>query len=410
MSVVVIVGAGIAGLTCAQELHARNIACTILEASDAVGGRARTDVVEGFLLDRGFQVLLTAYPEAQRLLDYNALKLNAFAPGALIWHAGKLHPAMDPWKRPQAAVATMLSPIGSLSDKMKVAALRRQVTRRPSEEVLSAPEKTTLEYLQDFGFSELMIERFFRPFLAGVFLEPELTTSSRMFEFVFRMFSLGAAALPAKGMGAIAEQLASGLLPHTIRLGASVAKINNNSVQLSTGELLPAKAVIVATDQRGASTLLPEIMGGPNRRTSCFYFAATVPPIKEPLLMLNGENAGPINNLTVPSLIARTYAPMNSHLISVSVVGDAASHGDLERDVRVQLRSWFGSTTDRWRLLRRYDIEYALPEVPAGVPAHRTRSVRKGVFVCGDHCENASINGAMSSGSAVAEQVSKYLA
>jgi phytoene dehydrogenase-like protein len=410
MAEVVILGAGIAGLSCARELHSQGISCLLLEAGDGVGGRARTDAVEGFLLDRGFQVLLTAYPEAQRMLDYSALRLGRFWPGALIWHGGKMHRFVDPWRRPLSVLDTMRAPVGSLADKMKVAALRRQVTLRLLDDVFSAPEKTSLQYLRDFGFSGEIIERFFRPFLGGIFLDPDLNTSSRMLEFVFRMFSTGDAALPAGGMGAIAEQLAAGLPEASLRLHARAVKITSGAVELASGEVVKAKAIVVATDERSASYLLPEMKTGENRRTTCFYYAVKRLPVNQPLLVLNGEGRGPINNLSVPSLVARSYAPANSHLVSVSVVGEAACQPNLERAVHNQLRAWFGEDVMNWRLLKTYDIGYALPVTPRGVTAHRTRMLRAGVFICGDHCENASINGAMLSGRSAAASVVASLA
>jgi len=410
MAEVVILGAGIAGLSCARELHSQGISCLLLEAGDGVGGRARTDAVEGFLLDRGFQVLLTAYPEAQRMLDYSALRLGRFWPGALIWHGGKMCRFVDPWRRPLSVLDTMRAPVGSLADKMKVAALRRQVTLRLLDDVFSAPEKTSLQYLRDFGFSGEIIERFFRPFLGGIFLDPDLNTSSRMLEFVFRMFSTGDAALPAGGMGAIAEQLAAGLPEASLRLHARAVKITSGAVELASGEVVKAKAIVVATDERSASYLLPEMKTGENRRTTCFYYAVKRLPVNQPLLVLNGEGRGPINNLSVPSLVARSYAPANSHLVSVSVVGEAACQPNLERAVHNQLRAWFGEDVMNWRLLKTYDIGYALPVTPRGVTAHRTRMLRAGVFICGDHCENASINGAMLSGRSAAASVVASLA
>ena len=205
----IVVGAGLAGLACANELNQRGVSVRVLEASDAPGGRARTDVVDGFLLDRGFQVLLTAYPEAQRMFDYDALALGRFQPGAIVWADERFHHVADPWRVPSHALATALASVGTLSDKLKVAQLRRDVTRPSLEAILAAPESTTRDFLHHHGFSRQITERFFQPFLSGIFLEDKLVTSSRMFEFVFRMFSQGEAALPARGMEGLAKQLVS---------------------------------------------------------------------------------------------------------------------------------------------------------------------------------------------------------
>ena len=208
---VYVVGAGLAGLRCARRLHEKGVAATVLEASDGVGGRVRTDRVDEFLLDRGFQVLLTAYPEARDALDYRELELHPFYPGAMVQTGGKLVTVADPFRRRWDGLRTALAPVGSLSDKLKVTKLRRRVTSGSLEELFARPETTTREALAADGFSETIVDRFFRPLFGGVLLDRELGTSSRMFEFVYRMFSLGDAALPTRGMGAIPEQLAGGL-------------------------------------------------------------------------------------------------------------------------------------------------------------------------------------------------------
>ncbi|HEY4934523.1 MAG TPA: NAD(P)/FAD-dependent oxidoreductase [Terriglobales bacterium] len=405
---VLIIGAGLAGLAYACELEKNGLSCQVLDASDGVGGRARTDLQDGFLLDRGFQVLLTAYPEAQGLLDYPALQLRAFAPGALVRFDGRFHSLADPWRRPAAALRSLTSPVGSLRDKIKIAQLRYRVTRLPLDKLFESPETSTIAFLQQYGFSARMIERFFRPFFSGIFLERELQTSSHMFEFVFRMFSQGDAALPAGGMVSISQQLQTRLPAGCVRLRQKVVKVAAGGITLDSGETLTARAVVVATDQRSAAQLLPEIRPLASRGTACLYFAAEKPPISEPILVLNGEGRGPVNNLCVPSMVAPSYAPKGAHLVSASVVGEAGKDPDrLLPAVRDQLAEWFGSDVQRWRFLRSYWIPDALPEqTPAsGGAGHKQVRLRTGVYVCGDHCDTASINGALLSGRQAAEAV-----
>lgn len=218
---VLIVGAGLSGLCCARQLRQQGVRCLVLEASSGVGGRIRTDIVDGFRLDRGFQVFLTSYPEAKAILDYQALDLKPFLPGALIRYDGRFHEMTDPWRRPSSAIRSLFSPIGSITDKFRIARFRSRLLRGSIYDRFRDPETTSLQALQDAGFSPSIIERFFRPFLGGIFLDSELRTSSRMLNFVFRMFSLGKACLPAEGMEAIPRQLAAALSPDSIRLGGA---------------------------------------------------------------------------------------------------------------------------------------------------------------------------------------------
>ncbi|CAN0068323.1 unnamed protein product, partial [Phaeothamnion confervicola] len=255
---VVIVGAGLAGLSAAGHLQRAGLDVRVLEASDGVGGRVRTDVVDGHVLDRGFQVLLTAYPEATRQLDLAALDLHAFEPGALVWHRGRGHVVSDPFRRPATALSAATAPIGTPLDKLRLARMRHHLrTVRPSQ-LLSGPDTSTIAALRDRGFSPTMIDRFLRPLFAGIQLDPELQTSSRMFDVIFRMLADGDAAVPTGGMGRIPQQLADGLLPGTVELGVRVRAAHRGepSVTLDDGTRIDVDHVIVATDGPAASALL----------------------------------------------------------------------------------------------------------------------------------------------------------
>jgi phytoene dehydrogenase-like protein len=407
---VYVVGAGLAGLRCARRLHDRGVEVTVLEAGDGVGGRVRTDRVEDFLLDRGFQVLLTAYPEAADALDYGRLELCPFYPGALVRTGGRFVTVADPFRRPWDGLRTVLAPVGGLGDKLKVAGLRRQVVDGSLEELFARPETTTREALAARGLSDTIVDRFFRPLFGGVLLDRELGTSSRMFEFVYRMFALGDVALPARGMGAIPEQLAGGLPPDRVRLGRRVTAVGDGGVTLADGERLPARAVVVATDGPTASELLGGEPAAPGSvAASCLYFAADRAPVDEPVIVLDGDGQGPVNNLCVPSAVAPTYAPPGAALISAAVVErPGLPRGqDLEAAVLGQLADWFGSGVVAWRHLKTYHIPHAQPAQPPGTldPPERPVRLRPGLYVCGDHRDNASINGALASGRRTAEVV-----
>ncbi len=408
---VVIVGAGLAGLCCARELHQQGVGFVLLESSEGVGGRIRTDLVEGFRLDRGFQVFLTSYPEAKRILDFELLQLKPFLPGALVRYDGRFHELTDPWRRPFAAVRSVLSPIGSLGDKLRVASLRRQSLRGSIEDRFHDPEVTTLQRLQQSGFSPSMIDRFFKPFLGGIFLDSELQTSSWMLHFVFRMFSTGEACLPAEGMEAIPKQLASTLPPECIRLGLKVAQVQSGKVTLASGEEVRAKAVVVATEGPAAAELLGETIPSSGQGVTCLYFSAPRSPIDKPILALNGDGRGPINNLCVPTIAAPSYGPSDRSLVSVTSLGIMNDHDQLQVEVVKQLVEWFGSSVRDWKHLRTYSIPYALPaQIPPALSTpERLVRWQSGLYVCGDHRDNASIQGAMVSGRRAAEAVMQDL-
>lgn len=401
---VIIVGAGLAGLSCARVLARAGLRAEILEASDAVGGRVRTDVVEGFRLDRGFQVLLTAYPEARAVLDYGALRLHAFAPGVLVRYHGRFYHLGDPWRDRAAILPALLSPVARWGDLLRVHRLRRRLLGKTEEEIFTAPETTVAARLRELGFSRRITEYFFRPWIGGAMLDTSLNGSSRMFEFLFRMFALGDAAVPAAGMGAIPEQLASALPPGSIRFGARVEEVEQGAVRLEGGERITARAVVVAADADAAARLLK--LEAPNWRSVwCFYFAAREAPYDEPLLAVSGGGRGPITNLAVMSNVAPDYAPPGEHLIAATVIGwnmrDAAN---LLSAVRAQLKRWFGLVAEEWRPLRHYHIERALPAVQ---PVERTRPVRLAprLFACGDWRATPSIQGALESGRLAGEAV-----
>jgi phytoene dehydrogenase-like protein len=404
---VLIVGAGLAALRCARELHTKGISFQLIEASDGIGGRVRTDSVDGFLLDRGFQVLLTAYPEAKQALDYQRLELKMFLPGALSWYAGRLNRLIDPWRMPGTWKEALQSEFATLTDKLRIARLRGRLRRNSIEDIFRRPEHSTKEALASEGFSSELIHRFFRPLLGGILLDSELKSSSRMFEFVLKMLSEGDTALPARGMGTIPSQLAEPFPADTVRLNTGVEALHGNELTLAGGETLRARAIVIAADGPAAAHLIGEVEPA-SRSVSCFYYAADEPPVAEPLLILNGDGAGPVNNFAVVSRVAPTYAPPGKHLVSLAVLGThQLTDLQLGGFIIAQMKNWFGKVAASWQFLRSYRIQHAQPQQYPGAlePPQRPVRIRPGVYVCGDHRDNASINGALASGRRAAEAV-----
>jgi phytoene dehydrogenase-like protein len=405
---VLIVGGGLAGLACALDLHGAGAKPLVLEASDGVGGRVRTDLVDGFRLDRGFQVILESYPECRRVLDYEALELTPFYPGAQIWTGRGFARFADPLRHPGDAMAALTAPVGSFSDKFRVARFRKEVMKGAPESLLYGKDRTTLEDLRAQGFGPGIIDGFFRPFFGGVLLNSRLTDSSRIFRYIFRMFSEGNASVPGKGMGEIPLQLAGRLPEGAVRLGARVVEVAPGKVTLESGEELLGEAVVVAVEGPEAARLLPGITDPGSKSTVCLYFDAPEPPVRGPILVLDGEGKGPVNHLAVVSQVSPDYAPPGRSLISASCLGlPPDEDGELMRAILGQMERWFGARVSEWRHLRTYRISHAQPVQDPGVldPPERSVVLEPGLFVCGDHRETASLQGALHSGRRAAEAV-----
>ncbi|MFM7535978.1 MAG: NAD(P)/FAD-dependent oxidoreductase [Acidimicrobiales bacterium] len=405
---VVVVGAGLAGLSCARALHAAGRDVVVLEASDGVGGRVRTDVVDGFRLDRGFQVLLTGYPELARQLDVDALRLQRFDPGARIHLGGtKACTLGDPLRRPASLPATALAPVGSPLDKLRILRLRHRLASSDPRELLRGPDVTTLSALRSAGFSHRMIERFFRPLFAGIQLDPALATSRRMFDVIFRTLADGDSAVPADGMAAIPAQLAAGLPGDRVHLGVRVGAVEPGSVTMIDAWRVHARAVVVATDGPQAAKLLG-LAPVASRAVTGLWFAAPRPPERGKAIHLDGTGVGPALNVAVMSEVAPGYAPAGQALVVAAVPG--AAGGDLEPAVRAQLRGWWGAQVDAWRLLRTYAIPHAQPDQSPPFHPRERVSLGEGLFVCGDHRDTASIQGALFSGRRCGDAVTRWFA
>jgi phytoene dehydrogenase-like protein len=405
---VIIIGAGLAGLSCAGRLQQDKVPFIILEADQRIGGRLKTDRLDGFLLDHGFQVLQTAYPEARRALDFRLLELKRFAPGAIIRVRDEFHRIADPRRRPREFWQTLRAPIGTIGDKMRIAKLMRRLVRTDVPDLFQLPDLPAIDFLKNEGFSDKIIRRFFQPFFGGVCLDPDITASSRVFSYVFRLFAEGDVALPSQGMKAIPEQLAEPLPPGSIRLNADVESITDDGVMLASGIEIQGDAVVIAAEGPEVSRLLGKPSSGFSRGEWCIYFGTDHPPLDEPYLILNGGRQGWVNSLTVPSTVAPSYAPAGRSLISVVVIGhQTEAPGTVEEVVRRELSAWFGASVETWQHIETYQIPHALPDQrppmpdPTAGPVHRYSNV----YVCGEYDSVPGIQWALLSGRRTAEKI-----
>jgi phytoene dehydrogenase-like protein len=407
---VIIIGAGISGLTAAIYLHRQGKKVQLLEATDRAGGRIKTDHHNGFLLDRGFQVLLTAYPECKELLDYNKLNLKRFLPGATVLYDGGQFEIADPLRRPSATFATAFAPVGTIKDKINTLFLKTRLLKSSIPDIFKQKEQTTLQQLSDYGFSPKMIARFYAPFFSGIFLENDLSTSSRMFNFVMKMFSEGDAAVPALGMEEIPKQLVTQLPENTIRYNTKVTAIKGNTITTNNG-IFTAPTIIIATEATGfASGYIPP-QNTRSHQVTNVYFEANEAPTHKAVVILNASgNKKWANNLTVMTAVSPHYAPKGKVLLSVSYNGIPDIDDEtLAENMKQESKQWYGKQTDSWKMLKAYRIAYALPDLPTvtNEASDNEMQLAENLFICGDHLLNGSINAAMKSGRLVAALINK---
>ena len=414
MTDVIIIGGGLAGLTAANYLHKKDISFQLLESTDRVGGRVKTDELNGYRMDRGFQVLLTAYPEAKRLLDYGKLNLKTFSPGAaLLMPNGKIERIGDPMRDISALLPTISSSAGSMGDKLGILKLRGQLESMSIENIFAQSEKTTLDALRsEYTFSKKIIERFFRPFFSGIFLENDLTTSRRMFDFVFKMFGEGHAAVPDNGMEEIPKQLAGNLPSENIRVDHKVAKVDGQNIFLENGEKISAKNILIATE---ANKLVKNFFKKINKKyvsTLHIHFISETPAIAKPLIGLNTAKNKLVNNICTINIVAPGYAKNGKNLISISVVGKPKlKDKEIISEIKKESKKWFGNEVEQWEHLNSHLVEYALPaqnQVSHTIDDEEIK-LSENIFLCGDHLLNGSIDAAMKSGRRAAEVLIKNL-
>ncbi|WP_436761506.1 NAD(P)/FAD-dependent oxidoreductase [Streptosporangium sp. V21-05] len=399
---VVIVGAGLAGLACALRLRSAGAEVRVVEAADEVGGRVRTDVVDGFRLDHGFQVFNTAYPEAARVLDVAALDLRPIPSGLISFERGRRERIMLPWRHPGQALGGLLADVGSPADKAALAALSARDALLPVSRLRGGRERTTREELRHRGISPRMVEKLIRPFLSGVVLERELETSSRFFHLVWRSFVRGTVGVPALGMGEIPRQLAARLPPGALALGTPVAAVTAEGVETAGGVTIPARAVVVATDPATAATVCPGLEIPAMRSVTTFYHAASRSPMDgDPTQIVDAE--GHVTDTLVISDAAPGYAPPGRALVSTSVLGVLS--GTDEPRVRARLSQIYGTDTSGWEHLATYAVGEALPAMVPPFPLRRAVRLAPGRYVCGDHRDTGSQQGALVSGRRAADAV-----
>lgn len=404
---VIVIGAGLAGLTAARTLKRNGIDMRVLEANSEVGGRVRTRQVEGFTIDRGFQVLFTAYPAVKRQLDLASLDLITIPPAAVIRKGSFKERVGDPLRDPRSLFSTLTARSFTIVDQLLILRLASLLKGQEPHELLKGPDEMALDFLKTFGFSQLAIERFFMPFFGGIFLKRDLSTSARLFRYYFRMLMDGETTLPRSGMGKISEQLAAELDVHT---NAKVKRLEptNKGVKVYTADgVLEATQVIVATSPPEIKRLIGADVPTEGVSSTYLYYASNARLDDDPRLLLNADE-GFINNAHWSSNVNPSLAPAGQHLLSVTVLGSYPDQDFLDVNVREELGSWYSpKAAAELRLLEVEPIPFAQFAQPPGIAEYlaSNTSPLAGVYLASEVTSTSSIQGAMESGEKAAALV-----
>jgi phytoene dehydrogenase-like protein len=418
---VLIIGGGVAGLCAAIVCERSGVSWRLLEASDRIGGRVSSRIVDGCTIDHGFAVLLSSYTEIARFIDWDALEVRALRASARVWNGERFRSIAHPLAHPAGGVAGLFSGLLSMRD---IAALLPLALGAAWGVHIPDPTAcrgmSTEQLLLKRGVSRELMDSFFRPFFGGVFLDPTLGYDAAPFKWRLSMFARGRATLPRRGMGAVSEQLRQAL-PHESRchllVKCAAQSIGSDpaaagwSVVDSAGHAHSAQQVIVACDAHSARRLLPSL----SARRWCSTVTMTwrvktahCPAVlRRPELLLNGTGRGPVNHAVSPTSVWPDHAPHGESLVSGSVIDQdlcELSESELESRSRTQMESWFGSAVREWTHVATERIAHALPcQHPEDLAIRPSMRHASGVWIAGDHVSDGSIEGAMRSGRLAAE-------
>ncbi len=395
---VAIVGAGLAGLSCAKELKRSKIDFRIFEASDSVGGRIKTDNVDGFLLDRGFQLYNPSYSEGLKILDYKKLNLKSFTPGIAIRDKNKLRVITDPFRSNDFRFNFLTKTPGSLREKIGLLSYFLKFLIQADAQIAISKDISTREALSESGINNDLYEKLLKPFLHGVFLESELNTSRKFLDTVLKTFLKGTPSVPELGMQQIPIQIADSIGQENIALNSRVEKITENSIFVNGAEI-KARKIVVATDPLQAISWL-NLPTKKMNSVSTWYFKAdqeVANLVKSlPLLFVDASNSGPLTNAVVLTNASKAYAPKDQVLVSASSI--SPYENSTTEEVKKHCAKMFGVVTSHWDLIKKYEINDALPQMISPFTLVDSNKISENLYVCGDHRATSSINGALLSG------------
>lgn len=429
---VVIVGAGLAGLAAAHQLTSAGVTVSVLEAAPRVGGRMTTDLIDGFRLDRTGQLINTSLPELRRTPGLGELALRPFSQGVLVRSDNRTHrvgaTGTGGWganghsangratgsRSTRGALTTARAlanaaraPLGSALDQARLGASLGRLAALPADRLLARPDRPVAQTLAGRGLPARTVEGFLRPLLVSLLSDPELTTSSRCADLVLRGYARGRLCLPAGGASAVPELLAAALPPGTVHTGVRAVTASTTAVATAGHGEFACRSVLVATGARAAADLLPGLRLPDFHPVTVLHHTADRSPLREPALVLTAGDRGPVAHTAVVSEVDPSRTPPGRVLITSTVLGSAAAlpAAELDRAARTQLAAVYGTSTARWELLAAHHDPHAVPAMPAPHDLRRPVRLLSGLYVCGDHRDSSTVQGALVSGHRAARAI-----
>lgn len=398
---VIIIGAGYSGLSAAYYLQRLGLSVKVLEVSSHVGGRARSDKMDGFILDRGLHFYHHSTTELAKIISLNDLDLKNNYPGYLLRYQGTFNLFTNPLYQTVDTISTALAKNASFTDKIRLFGLYAKLKTSSYNKLVKESESSTFEYLSKNGFSKKLIDSFFRPMLAANIFDYNLQFSSRFSKVYLKSLFQDHVALPKDGIGKIASLIAEKLEPNTISFKSKVKRISENGVELINGDFLESKFILVATNAIDANMIIGEkALPSECSHISTLYFSTDKAPLSKPVVILNGDNGTTlVNHVFVPSLLQSSYAPEGKHLVAVNVVKEHdLDDEELVEKCLTELSEWFGLKVMDWLHLKTYHIKYAMPFKPILDEVKFTKKISDTIFACGDSLSVGSMESALRSG------------
>lgn len=408
---VIIVGSGYSGLSAAYYLQQAGFSVKVLEVSSNPGGRARSDKMDGYTLDRGLHFYHHSTTELRKIINLNELELKNTYPGYLLRYQNTFNLFTNPVYQTFDSLSTALSQNATFSDKVRLFGLYVKLKTLPYNKLVKETESSTFEYFSKNGFSKKLIDSLFRPMLAANIFDYNLQSSSRFSKIYLKSLFQDHVALPKEGIGKISETIANKLEPNTISFKTKVKKINENGVELVNGEFIESRFVIIATNAIDANVILQkEALSAECSHVTTLYFSADKAPASKAVVMLNGNEGGLVNHVFVPSNLHKEYAPKGKHLIAVNVVKEHdLDDEELEVQCLTELSDWFGLSVMDWKHLKTYYIKYAMPFKPILDEVRFSKKISNTVYCCGDSLSVGTMEAALRSGRETASIVAQEL-